>query len=392
MREQAYITYKDNSPWWKTLLRGGWRRLLSEHYAATLFFFIFAVPTAWSLAYYGLIASDRYVSEAKFIVRGLNGNQVGGLSALLRTFGISRASEDAFAIQAYIVSRDALKGLQEKIDVIGAYVRPEADFLTRYSSFFDGDSFEGFYKYYQDQVVLEEDIETGITTLYVSAYRPEDAKTIADELLKLSEEKVNAMNRRARQDALQSAKETIGLAEAQLLSAQRELTAFRNSEVILNPTLDATGSFEVITGLSAELAEKEVALRLAKDAAKDSPSIIELESRVKSLRKQLELEQGKVAGSDGALANKVGRYEELSLRRSLAEKEYEAAVNSTEQARQEANRKQVYLEAVVRPNMPDKSEEPKRIRYIFTVALLSFSCFVMVYLLVSGSREHLNIH
>lgn len=129
-----------------------------------------------------------------------------------------------------------------------------------------------------------------------------------------------------------------------------------------------------------------------RENSQDNPNIRELESRVRSLKEQIELEKGKIAGSDDALATKLGSYEELVLRRSLAEKEYETAANSLEQARQEAGRKQVYLEAVVRPNLPDKSEEPKRLRYIFTVALLSFSSFVMIYLLVSGSREHLNIH
>ncbi len=390
--KQTYLSYGNRTSRWKQLVDEGLWKTLSRHYAISLFVVIFFLPTIWSVVYFGVISSDRYISEAKFIVRGLNSNQVGGLSVLLRTFGISRASEDSFAIQAYIGSRDALRELQQTFDVISAYTRPESDPLTKYNPLWGHYSFEGFFDYYENQVTLEEDMETGITTLYVSAYRPEDAKAIADILLRLSEQKVNAMNRRAREDTLRTAKENVKLAEANLLSAQRELTEFRNAEVIVDPTLDATGNFEVITLLSAELAEKEVALRLVQQSTKDNPNIIELENRVKSLRKQLKLEQGKIAGSDGALANKLGRYEELTLRRTLAEKEYEATANSMEQARQEANRKQVYLEAVVRPNLADKSSEPKRLRYMFTVALLSFSSFVMIYLLVSGSREHLNVH
>ena len=79
------------------------------------------------------------------------------------------------------------------------------------------------------------------------------------------------------------------------------------------------------------------------------------------------------------------------VRRDLAEKAYETAERELSRAHEEVLRQQIYIETVARPNLPDASLEPRRLRSIFTVALLSLWAFLGIYLLVSGSREHLNI-
>jgi hypothetical protein len=67
-----------------------------------LFSIIVVFPTVVGGIYYGLIASKRYVSEAQYIVRGVSNHQSTGLTALLTTFGISRAADDTYAIQNFM--------------------------------------------------------------------------------------------------------------------------------------------------------------------------------------------------------------------------------------------------------------------------------------------------
>lgn len=385
-----YITDQTRKSLWQEIRRNGLMATVSQRYALTLFLMLFVLPTTWAIVYFGIVSADRYVSETKFLVRGVNSSQVGGLSALLTTFGISRANDDSYAIHDYILSRDALRELQKTLNVEAIYQRPEADLLTAYRPW--SGTFDGFYKYYSEQMVLDDRTETGITTLSVSAYRPDDAKAIADKLLQISEQRVNEMNSRARGDALKSAMQTLSEAEQVVLDTQIALTRFRNDAGLVDPEKSLSGNFEVIAKLSEELSSREVDLRLMRENAVRNPNIADLEAKTKSLRQQIALEQQKLTGSDGAIASKLGAYEELILKRALADKAYEGAMNAIDQARQEASRKQIYLEPVTRPNLPDRPQEPKRLRYIFTTALLSFSAFVMLYLLVSGSREHLNVH
>ncbi len=55
------------------------KQWMSRHYARMIFLTIFVIPTALSLVY-NMISADRFVSEAQFVVKGVNSTQVGGLS------------------------------------------------------------------------------------------------------------------------------------------------------------------------------------------------------------------------------------------------------------------------------------------------------------------------
>jgi capsular polysaccharide transport system permease protein len=61
---------------------------------------------------------------------------------------------------------------------------------------------------------------------------------------------------------------------------------------------------------------------------------------------------------------------------------------SLEQARNEAQRKQLYLERIVQPNKPDIAIEPQRIRSILTTFVVGLIAWGILSILVAGVREH----
>lgn len=364
---------------------------ISSHYARVIFFVVFVVPTSLSLVY-NLVAADRFVSEAQFVVKGVNSTQVGGLSVLLRTFGISRSNDDSYAIENYLKSRDALGSLQQKVDLREVYSRPESDFLTRFHSFLYGNTIESLFDYYLDQIEVERNAESGVSTLRISAYRAADAKLIADTLLSLGEMRVNDMNSRARADALKLSEDGLQLSEARLAQSERTLTLYRNSALLVDPANEAQMSSDVIGKLYAQAIEEQIKLDQMTRAASDSPGISAQKLKVQTLKEQLDAAEGKLVGTEGSLASKIGKYEQLVFERELANRAYEVSVNSANQAREEALRKQIYLQTIVSSNLPDKATRPYRLHNVFTVGLLTMSSAIMIYLLVSGSREHLNLH
>jgi capsular polysaccharide transport system permease protein len=365
-------------------------RHVGNRYGLWLFLCTFVLPTGAAATYYGAIAADRYVSEAQFIVRGVNAQSLGGLSVLLRTFGIDRSNDDSFAIHDYIESRDAVTELQRTMDLRTMFGSDKADYLTRFGTPLTGSSNEALYRFYLRRVTLVESIETGITTLRVSTPVAEDSRTIASHLLELSEQRVNAINARAREDALSAAENAIRQADDEIVAAQIALTGFRNAELLISPEQAAAGNLEVIASLTQELVEEQVRLSQMRTSSPSNPNIPASQERVRSLELQVAAERAKLTGSDTALAGKLSKYEELLLRRTLAERSYETAANSLDQARQDASRKQIYLEALVKPHLADESRDPLRLRMILTCAVVSFVAFIMLYLLVAGSREHLN--
>lgn len=373
-----------------TSILGRVRGYLARRYGWVLFLAVFVVPTIGAAIYYGLIASDRYVSESRFLVRSVTKPAAEGLSAYLHDFGIARANDDAYAIQEYLYSRDAMAGVMRKVNLRAIYERPEADPITRYTPW-GRDSDEAFYRYFKRQLTVEKDDETGITTVKVSAYRAADAKAIMDALVALSEEQINILNVRARRDTLAQAQQTLAQAENALTSATVALTRFRNTSENVDPAKSAVAAVDRGATLDRDLAMLRVNLQTMLAKAPTNPAIPAVRQRIAALESQIGQQQGDLTGPKDGLSDKLGDYEDLKVRQALAGKIYETAQSQMETARQEAIRQQIYIETVVRPNLPDEAEEPKRWRGFLTVALLSCWSFMMLYLLVSGSREHLNL-
>lgn len=367
------------------------RAYAMEHYARSLFVLVFLLPTLVALAYYAFIASDRYVSEARFIVRSVNSPATGSTSAFLQDFGIVRANDDAFAIHDYILSRDAMKAIMRRIDLRQVWSRDEEDFWTRYGTFQLSDTDEALFNYYKSRVQVEKDMEAGITSIKVSAHRAEDAQAIVRLLLALSEARVNEMNLRARRDSLRAAEQTTSLAARQLAQATVALTRYRDASQLVDPEQSADASIERKSDLDQELARLQVDLQTMRARAPGNPAIPALRQRIAALAGQVAVQRGELTGATGSLASKLGDYERLLVEQELAEKTYEAAQEQLNSAHEQVQRQQVYLETVAQPNLPDEAAEPRRLRYVFTVALLSFWSFLILYLLVSGSREHLNV-
>jgi capsular polysaccharide transport system permease protein len=367
------------------------RDMLLQHFGPIFFWAVFFAPTLIAIIFWGLIASDRFISEAQFIVRSVETSPVGDATTFLQDIGITRANDDAFAINAYIKSRDLTKLLMKEIDLRKVYGHTEADWITRYGKTGAADTDEAFYRYFIKQVSLERDVEKGITTLSVSAYDPADAKAIADAILRAGEKRVNALNVRAQEDAVAQAQSSFGLAAQALVDANVALTQYRNTSKSVDPAASADSAQDQSSQIDQELMKLRVQLQSMVSHAVSSPAIPSLRRRIAALERQAGAQQAKMTGGSNALSGKLGGYEELIVKRELAERIFENAQKELDSAKQEAARHQIYVETIAQPNLPDDSREPRRLRYIATVALLSFWAYLMLYLLVSGAREHLNL-
>src|SRR5437762_134124 len=77
-----------------------------------LFIATVVAPVTLATLYFGWIASDIYVSESRFVLRSQQRPQVQNpLGALLGTVGMTRSQDDAYTVQDFIASRDALRRL-----------------------------------------------------------------------------------------------------------------------------------------------------------------------------------------------------------------------------------------------------------------------------------------
>jgi capsular polysaccharide transport system permease protein len=353
-------------------------------------FFLVAVlaPTLFATFYYGLIASNRFVSESEFVVRSVSSHRATGLEMLFQTFGVSRTEDDGNAVQSYLLSRDAVRAIEGRIPLRKMFGRDGVDLFARFPHFWRGDSFERLYEYYLERVSVIQDPSKGITVLRVIAFDPVDAQQIATELLQLGEEMVNRLNARAQKDAISSSITEMANAEKRTLEAQIKLREFRNKEGLVDPAKNSSSVLETITTLSTELADDIAQANELKRNSPLSPSIASANEKINSLRRGIESQRLQLASGDASLAAKLGVYEQLALERELAERSLASANLSLEAARQEARRQAIYLESIVSPNLSDESTEPQRLRLIVSVFVLSFALASVAWLVVSGAKEH----
>ena len=354
-----------------------------------IFMLTVLIPTLVAAVYFGLIASDVYISEARFVVRNPQRHSVtGGLGSLLQGTGFARSQDDTYSVHDYVLSRDALHELDQQLQVRKAFSSDAVDWINRFPGLSWDDSFEAFYRHYRKYVTIDYDTVSSITTLYVRAYTADDARKFNDLLLQMGERLVNNLNTRSRQDLIQVAQKEVQTAEERTKVAAVALSGYRGRQSLFDPDRQSALQLQGVAKLQEELLSDEAQLAQLRQLSPDNPQIPALKSRVEALRKTITAEGSKVAGADGSLTSKSAVYDRLQLEKVFAERQLATALASLESARNEAQRKQLYLERLVQPNLPDKALEPRRIRSVLMVFIVGLLIWGVASLVVASVREH----
>lgn len=353
-----------------------------------LFLATVVAPTIIATIYFGLIASDVYISESRFVVRSPERQSTSAFGMLLKGAGFSRSQDDSYTVQDFILSRDALQELKEKLEIEKAYSSSSVDAFSRFPALDWDDSFEALHRYYQKKVDIQLDSASSISTLTVKAFTPDDAVRINQQLLEMSERLVNQLNERGRQDMIRFASSEVTEAEKKAKAAALVLSSYRNQKGVIDPERQSTIQLQQVAKLQEELIATKAQLSQLKAFTKDNPQIPALQKRLETLQSEIEGENSKVAGGERSLANKAAEYQRLQLERDFADKQLASAMASLEQARNDAVRKQLYLERIVQPSKPDKAMEPRRIRGLLATLLLGLIIWGILTMLIAGIKEH----
>jgi capsular polysaccharide transport system permease protein len=291
---------------------------------------VVGLPTLVATIYFSFIASDIYESTAVIMVQSASGWRASGSKATLGNVSRGNTAKDSITIKKYILSRDMLALLEEEHQISAHYSQEQADWWSRLTT---SPTLEETYAYFKKQVEVSIDTDSGVLTLTVRAYSSEMAKSITQSLLSLSEEKVNTLTARAREDQVEFAKKDVQQAEQRLTKAQK-----------------------AVSKLQSELAE----------LPSEQP-----DGEIRASRVKLEAE-----------------LESALMEKTMADKQYLSAMSSLEMAKVEATRQSRYLSIIASPSSPDDATHPKRILGVVTVLFASLALFGILSLLVAAVREH----
>jgi capsular polysaccharide transport system permease protein len=269
-----------------------------------------------------------------------------------------------------------------------AYTRPGISIFDRFNPLGMDGTFEDLYKYYTDKIDVENDATTSITTLSVRAYSGADAARFNQRLLEQAEFLVNRLNTRGQSDLVQYAEREAAEARQAARTAAASLASYRDRRGVIDPERQATVQLQMVSKLQDELIGARTQLAQLRSLAPENPQIPLLETRIGSLGREIDVALGKVAGDRTSLSSTAAQYQRLQLEREYADRRLTAALTSLQDARNEGQRKQAYVERIVQPNLPDEALEPRRWRGVLATLVLGLIAYAIASMLLAGIREH----
>ena len=345
-------------------------------------------PTIVVGLYMAFVAADRYVSEAAFVVRSASKpTGASAFGARLQMSGIAR-NDDAYSVNEFLVSRDAVTQLQTRLPLAEMYGAKAADFLSRYPSLIFGSTTEQLYKYFTYMSEVSFNTLTGVTTLRVQAFRPEDAKAINATLLDLSERLINQLNERIRQDTVRVYERQVATEQQRLVDDQVAIVAFQNKELTIDPKTNSLAVSQLVGRLGGELAQAQTRIAATARSAPNNPTLPAMKGQAAATADQIAVERARIGDASDGLADKLAQFTRLDMERTFAVSALSAANTALDNAKVEAQRKQLYLDRIVEPNMADYAIRPQKAWITATTLLLNLLGLMIVWMIRSGMREH----
>jgi capsular polysaccharide transport system permease protein len=291
----------------------------------------------------------------------------------------------------YLTSRQVVDEANQRINVIARFSRPEIDWWSRFDR---TKPMESFVSYWQEMVKSKFDQMTGVGSVQVRAFTPDDAQLIAKTLTTLAEELINSMTVRGHRDSIAFAESEVRRAEDRVKAVRAKMTVFRNRVGVIDPASSVVASNStLVQTLRAELAKLETSLATLRQQRLDesSPTVKALQSQIDATKQQLDSLGSQIgeSNSGNVLTKDVAEYEQLMLEKLFAENVLTSAMQALVVARANATNQRLYVSPYVQAGRPESSTYPKRLYSILMVAFGAFVVWTLLIMLTRSVREHL---
>lgn len=356
------------------------------------FLVLVLAPAVVSSIYFGFLASDQFGSEMRFAVRGAT-EVLPGSDALaasgLGTLASLNSNQDVFIVADYIASRSMIDDLANEIDLGAIFGKSR---FGRWGGFVPFRSAEDLLSYWRGMVETSVEPASGIVTVTVKTFSREDSVRVATAILARCGVVANELLNRVRHDAIERASAEVRSMRSQLSARQAGLEQFRNARMQIDPLALARSLGKTITTLRRELIGVEVKLDIAKASlASDAPQIRMLAADRQILSDQIAALEARITGADlnsPTTSALLAEYDQLDVKKSLAEQAVLAAEKMLDDAKVDANQNHIYLVSIEDPTVPQSAIEPKRAKMILLILLGALSVWSLTSVIAANVRDH----
>ncbi|MBK8814472.1 MAG: chain-length determining protein [Methylococcaceae bacterium] len=347
------------------------------------------VASILAVIYWGLIASDRYISDAHVMIQStdLVGSESVDLSGLLGNTG-GNNKPDQLLLRDYLLSVDMLKKLDKLLNLREHFSDPKIDIFSRMWA--KDVSLEEFYEYYLSRVSVEYDDYSGVLVINVQAYNPKMAHDIATILVSEGELFMNTMARNLAKEQVDFLQSELQQITENTMEARQQMLTFQNAHGLASPQSTAENVSGIVNNLEAQLSE----IQTKKSAMlsylmPSSPNVAELNIQISAIEKQLAKEKDKLTSPNKKTLNRtIEEYQRLEMNAQFAQEIYKTALIGLEKGRFEASRTLKKMSILQEPTLPEYPLQPRRIYNMIVFIIFTLVIAGIAQLLAAIIRDH----
>ena len=356
---------------------------------ARLVVFVF-LPTAVTAWYFYFVATPLYSTKAEFLILNAEGSASAGAGGLLSGTGLA-SSQDAVSVQNYLLSKEAMLRLDNDVGFKAHFSQSWIDPLLRLD---EDASNEKAYKLYKRNLEIGYDPTEGVLKMEVTATDPAVSKQYAEALIAYSEEKVDNLSRRKRDNQVADAEKALEKAHQERLDAQERLLRLQQENAVVDPQGKLTAMRARITHFETELQLKRLRLQALLDNPR--PNTAKLSGlkgdirRLIALLDEMNLEMVDASQGEQSLAD-------LSLQILMAQGDLQTrdmmlqrSLENLIQTQREAGSQVRYLTTSVSPVEAQDPSYPKKFENAILAALIFSGIYLMLSLKASILREQVS--
>jgi capsular polysaccharide transport system permease protein len=337
------------------------------------------IPFLLFAFYQIVLASPRFESQAKFIVKEPNGMAtLDPTMAMMSGFGITSGGGDTQLVKFFIYSNDMLNYLESSMSIRKHFSNREYDMVSRLS--YDA-STESLFSYYLSKVKVDIDENSQVVSLHVQAFTPEFANKLNQAVVKRAEWYINEIGHNLAKAQLQFVQQEHELVQQKVRTAKADLLEFQRRYDLLDPQAEGTALQQITYRLEAEVTAKRTELRMLRTSmSNDAPMVMQAESELISMVRQLDNERNRLTNNSNSKSNDINtnsgmsvgeilaKFSDYKINMDLALRSYTSSQVSLEKSRIEAYRQLKYLVVVESPTLPDSAKYPN-VQYNLALSL-----------------------
>lgn len=314
------------------------------------------------LIYVFVFALPLFASAATVVVRGgsgeLSAGAAGAMAKRSATGGDMVALLDGFLVQDYLQTADAMRAMDQKIQLFAMFPEGSLDPLHPLPA---NPTPEQKLAFYRTVVKVHYSLTRQNVLIEGYARRPDQAARITQATVELSEEFINQYNERVRRDVLSFAEREVQESEERVATSQATIRSLRNSTGRLDPTAEALRIGAVIQQMAIQRAgaAAERASLIALGTPPGAPKMADLNARIAALDSFIGGQRSDLVGSSAAISGNISSFENANSDLTMAQETLKATRQQLAEARINFARQQRYLLTISTPSVPTSKAWPQ---------------------------------